>query len=281
LSSGAASRWPAWAPDGNRLSYAYVNNPYLPQGESDIYTIHADGTGASQITTFNNSSDGFVHGTIWTPNGDALVGAGTINGTNGLWMVPLTADGRHCDCPAILLPTAACDPIDFAGSIVVAPNAIVATPGLFIRMEPNAAVVYWSTNYQGFGLECTTNLGLNTAWTPVVGPYFLASRNFEYHEAKSGLLATKFFRLKYPTAIFLTPAEPRISVSVLASPGQAVLTWSTNYVGYTLETTTSLAAPVVWSPVLNGTGTITNGHFEIRQNLDSQTPRRFFRLRWP
>jgi Tol biopolymer transport system component len=280
-SAGPFARWPAWSPDGGHLSYAFLNNPYAPLGESDIYTINADGTSASQITAFTNISDGFKFGTVWSPAGNALVGAGTINGTNGLWVVPLTADGQHCDCPAILLPTAAGDPIDFAGSVVVAPELAVAKPGLFIRMEPNAAVVYWSTNYQGFGLEYTANLGPNATWTAVSGPYFLNGGNFEYHEAKGALLVTKFFRLKYPTIIFLNPLEPQLSFSFQAPAQQAILTWSKNYTGYTLESTTNLAAPVVWLPVMDGSGTLTNGHVEFRQNLDHQIPRQFFRLRWP
>jgi hypothetical protein len=281
LSAGAFARWPEWSPDGGHLAYAFLNNAFAPLGMSDVYTINADGTGASQITAFTNSTDGFEYGTLWTPAGNALVGAGTINGTNGLWIVPLTDDGRHCDCPAILLPTAAGDPIDFAGSIVVAPQAAVATPGLFIRLEPNAAVIYWSTNYQGFGLECTTSLGPNATWTAVSGPYFLNGGYIEYHEAKSALLTAKYFRLKYPTVIFLNPPAPQLSFSLQPPAQQATLTWSTNYTGYTLESTTNLAAPVVWLPVVDGSGTLTNGHFEFRQNLDPQIPLQFFRLRWP
>jgi hypothetical protein len=142
-------------------------------------------------------------------------------------------------------------------------------------------VVYWSTNYQGFGLESTPSLAPNATWTAVSGPYFLNGGHLEYHEAKSALLATKFFRLKYPTVIFLNPPTPQLSFSVQTPSQQAVLAWSTNYIGYTLETTTNLAAPIVWFPVMDGTGTVTNGHIEFYQNIDGQTPRQFFRLRWP
>ncbi len=281
LAAGAPARWPAWSPDGAHLSFAFLNNAFATLGVSDIYTINADGTGASQITAFTNVSDGFKYGAIWSPATNALVGAGTINGTNGLWKIPLTADGEHCDCPAILLPTAAGDPIDFAGSVIVAPAPVVAAPGLFIRLEANAAVVYWSTNYQGFGLESTPGLAPDAAWSAVSGPYFLNGGYIEYHEARSALLAAKFFRLKYPTVIFLNPPMPQLSFSVQPPSSQAVLSWSTNYVGYTLETTTNLAAPIVWSPVADSTGSVTNGHIEFYQNFDSGTPRQFFRLRWP
>ena len=158
---------------------------------------------------------------------------------------------------------------------------MVAQPGLFIRLETNAAVVYWSTNYQGFGLESTPSLAPAATWTTVSGPYFLNGGDFEYHEMKSELLTTRFFRLKFPTVIYLNPPSPQLSFSVQPPTQQAVLTWSTNYIGYTLEATTNLAAPIVWSAVADGAGTITNSRIEFRQNLDGHTPRQFFRLRWP
>ena len=196
--ASASAHWPSWSPDGTHLSFAYLNNPYLPQGLADIYTISTNGNVVSQITALTNAADGFVHGTIWAPNGDALVGAGTIQGTNGLWIIPLTPDNQHCDCPAILLPTSPGDPIDFAGSVIVAPVVSAYIPGLFIRTIPSAEVVYWSTNYQGFTLEYTTNLGPSAVWTSIDGPYFLNDNYFEYFESTASLQPTKFFRLRWP-----------------------------------------------------------------------------------
>ena len=269
------SRWPAWSPDGTRLSFCYLNNVYANNGLADLYTINADGSALAQISAFTNVNDGFLYGAIWTPAGNGLVGAGSIYGTNGLWLIPLTGDAQHCDCPAKLLPTTAGDPIDFAGSVISAPAAIIAKPGLFIRCDDNAIVVYWSTNYQGFSLQAATSLNPNTSWNAITGPYFQNGGYYEYHEAKTTLAATKFFRLEYPGIIVIQPLQPKLSMQLQTD--QVVLTWSTNFVGYTLEATTNLTPPVIWSP-LNGAGLNPSGQFEFRQNLS--LPREFFRLHW-
>jgi hypothetical protein len=274
------AHWPAWSPDGTHLSFAYLENPYLSQGLADIFTINSDGTGVSQITALSNSVDGFLHGTLWSPDGNALIGAGSIQGTNGLWLIPLTPDNQHCDCPAILLPTSPGDPIDFAGSVIPAPVATVFMPGLFIRTDPTSEVVYWSTNYQGFALEYTTNLAPDAVWTNISGPYFLNGNYFEYREALGSLLQTKYFRLRYPAIIILTPPQPPLALSVPPGSSQTVLNWPTNYESYTLESATNLAAPAIWNPA-TVPGVLTNGRWQYREPYDPRQPQKFFRLRWP
>ena len=62
-------------------------------------------------------------------------------------------------------------------------------------------------------------------------------------------------------------------------PNAVVLNWPLNYVGYTLETATNLAPPILWRP-LNGPYLNTNGGFEYRRAQPG--PRQeFYRLRWP
>jgi len=163
---------PEWSADGGRLSFGIPNNGFLPLGLSDIYTINGRCTGVSQITDLP---------IFRTVSGSEPSGRPRQrprrrgHHQRHEWPLENSADGgcQHCDCPAHLLPTAPGDRIDFAGSIVVAPTAPVAMPGLFIRLDPNTAVVYWSTNYQGFGLEYTTNLAASASWTAIAGPYFL------------------------------------------------------------------------------------------------------------
>jgi hypothetical protein len=168
-----------------------------------------------------------------------------------------------------------------ASNGIVAPEAAVAKPGLFIRREGTATIVYWSTNYQGFGLEFTTNLVSSASWTNVNGPYYLNGGYIEYHETGATMLPAKYFRLKYPTVIYLNPLSPELSLSLNAFLSEVVLSWSTNYSAYTLETTTNLNAPVIWAPATSPLGTATNGHIEFHQSLDPRIPQRFFRLRWP
>ncbi len=270
-------RWPAWSPDGSRLVMADRTSSAFINTGVNLWTAAPDGSNLRQITALSEPTNGFPRGAIWKPQGNGLVGAGTIGGTNGLWVIPLAVGGDVCHCPPIRLPTSAGADIDFAGSIVLAPQALVATPGLFIRLEPNAAVVYWSTSYDGFILEYATDL-TSKNWTTVNGPYFRAGAYYEYHEARTALAAAKFFRLRYPGIFFLTPLEAVLNFAF--DSNQALLSWPADYVGYTLESTTNLNPPTIWTPVPTAYG-ITNGQFEYRQNLNPGKAREFFRLRWP
>jgi hypothetical protein len=77
--------------------------------------------------------------------------------------------------------------------------------------------------------------------------------------------------------MILTPPEPELTFRF--DPGAAVLNWPLSYAGYTLEVTTNLSPPVIWSP-LNIIYQVTNGLFEYRRNLLGP-PQEFYRLRWP
>ena len=199
------SRWPAWSPDGTRLTFCFLNNFSGTNGQADIYTINDDGSELAQISAFTNINDGFLYGTIWTPDSSGILGAGSIYGTNGLWLIPLTPDAQECDCPAKLLPTTPGDPIDFAGSVITAPAPVISKPGLFIRGDDQNIVVYWSTNNQGFSLAAAPALSGNIAWTNIIGPYYLNGHYYEYHEPKSALTDAKFFHLQYPGIIVIQP----------------------------------------------------------------------------
>jgi hypothetical protein len=195
--------WPAWSPDGEWLAFADGNNAdgaFSADGGTNLWVVRADGTDLGQISGFTDGTNCFPHGAIWTPDNSGLVGAGTIFGTNGLWLIPLTPDFMDCDGPPILLPTSPGDRIDFAGSIIVAPppSQIVVPQaiGLFIRQTPNAVVVYWNTNSAGFTLESSLKLPAAN-WSSIAGPYTVAGGYFEYSEMRTNLQTAKFFRLRY------------------------------------------------------------------------------------
>lgn len=271
-------RWPGWSFDGLRLAMADRTSSAFINTGVNLWTAASDGSNLHQITALTEPAGGFPHGAIWTPDGRALVGAGRIDGTNGLWVITLAADGSACHCPPRLLPTSAGSDIDFAGSILVAPAPQIGVPpGLFIRQEPNAVVVYWSTNFEGYTLESQMNLPAIGAWTPITGPYFLSGGYYEYREPRANLAAGKLFRLRLTGVMILTPPEPELTFRY--NPGAVVLNWPLSYAGYTLEVTTNLSSPVIWSP-LNATYQVTNGLFEYRRNLPGP-PQEFYRLRWP
>ena len=115
------------------------------------------------------------------------------------------------------------------------------------------------------------------SWSTVNGPYFRAGPYFEYRESRAALLSQKHFRLHYPGVLVLTPPEPEMEFQL--EPNAAVLTWPRNYVGYTLEATTNLSPPTLWTP-LDGGYVNTNGVFEYRRVLPGP-PQEFYRLRGP
>jgi hypothetical protein len=270
-------RWPAWSPDGTRLALAdRVSSAFINTGVN-LWIASADGSNLRQITALTEP-DGFPRGAVWTHDGRALVGAGRIGGTNGLWVLPVNADGSACHCPPRLLPISPGTDVEFAGSVLGRPtSATYANLGLFIRLEPETLVVYWSTNYDGFTLQSAESLPAGFSWSLVTGPYFRAGPYYEHRRPRSELTQRTFYRLAYPGVLILTPTEPQLGFGFEGN--EAVLTWPLNYVGYSVETATNLAPPVIWAP-LPGPYLSTNGYFELRRSLSGR-PQEFFRLRGP
>lgn len=198
LVNATGPRWPAWSPDGQNIAFADGAVSSDVDGGKALWVLQLglDYTNLYQITTADNGS--FPHGAVWSPGGDALVGAATLFGTNGIWVIRLTDDLSDCYGPPLLLPASPGDPIDFVGSVVAArPPAGVVLPALFIRLEADAAVVYWSTAYQGFTLEAAPALTAPAAWTALPGPYTLNGYFYEYREPLASLADRRFFRLHY------------------------------------------------------------------------------------
>ena len=268
--------WPEWSPDGQWLAFADGNNAnsaFTGDGGKNLWVMRADGTSLSQISGFSDPVNGFPHGAVWSPDGHALVGAGTIFGTNGLWLIPLTPDLDDCTGPPILLPTSPGDAIDFAGSIVVAAPAplVVTPPGLFIRQDANAVVVYWSTNFIGFTLEYATNLSATALWAPISGPYDFNGFYYEHSESKTNLQGVRFFRLRY-TGGTVTPPNP--SLSIRLETNTVVLSWQTT--GFNLESKADPSSTTAWNPI-NGPYPVNGGNFEYREPLNL-SQRKFYRL---
>jgi dipeptidyl aminopeptidase/acylaminoacyl peptidase len=89
---GAYDSAPAWSPDGSRI--AFESNADVgganPEGDMEIWTMSADGTGAAQLT------HDAVHdeGPAWSPDGRLLAYTSGPDDTHGDIHV-MTAAGRH------------------------------------------------------------------------------------------------------------------------------------------------------------------------------------------
>jgi len=190
---GGAS-WPAWSVDGQLISFTDGNTYNSLNNGTNLWVVTPDGLSLNRICDFTGTSNQFPHGAIWTPDSAALVGAGTVFGTNGLWVIPLNPDRTDCMGQALLLPTTPGDAIDFAGSIVVAkPSA--GTPRLVVQTSTNNVAVNWSTNYPSYTLEYTLNLTPPVVWQAIPGPFPVVGFNFQYLESLAPPAPAKFFRL--------------------------------------------------------------------------------------
>ena len=188
-------RWPVWSPDGQHLALADDPNlsPVLAAGR-DLWVLQLGAqTNLYQITGFTDGLDGFPNGAVWSPDGSALVGAGTIFGSKGLWLLPLTPNRDACAEMPIRLPTLPGDAIDFAGSVIEAPFL----PELFIRREGDWMVVFWNRTPFEFVLESTADPA-TTFWQPIPGPYPESGSFFEHAIPEDELSSTSFYRLGRP-----------------------------------------------------------------------------------
>ena len=190
--SVAGPAWPSWSPNGAMLSFADVR-PGTGTGQN-LYTMPSDGSEVHQLTGFLDATNGFPFGALWSPENDALIGAGSIRGVNGLWVLPLNETATACVGNPYRLPTTPGDLIDIAGSIRVG----IAPPKLFIRREPGVAIVSWDARVRNFILEASAVLGPNAVWVPIVGPYPVNAGFHEVLVPNPDQLNDAFFRLRKP-----------------------------------------------------------------------------------
>ena len=188
----AGPAWPSWSPSGTTLSFANVR-PGTGTGQN-LYTMPSDGSEVHQLTGFIDATNGFPFGALWSPQGDALIGAGSIRGVNGLWVLPLNETASACVGNPYRLPTTPGDLIDIAGSIRVG----IAPPKLFIRREPGMAIVFWDARVRDFILEASVVLRPDAVWLPIAGPYPVNAGFHEVLVPNPDQLDNTFFRLRRP-----------------------------------------------------------------------------------
>ncbi|WP_292378136.1 PKD domain-containing protein [Methanosarcina sp. UBA289] len=79
-----------WSPDGSKIVYyAGEGESYYEGGNSEIYTIKADGTGKTQIT----SDSANANSPIFSPDGSKIVFVSNKAGSKDIWI--MNADGKN------------------------------------------------------------------------------------------------------------------------------------------------------------------------------------------
>jgi Tol biopolymer transport system component len=266
VSTVPGASWPEWSPDGKDLSFVDDNNFGSLDTGTNLWVVAPDGSNLNRICDFDGTTNHFPHGALWSPDSSSLVGAGTLYGTNGLWIIPLNFDRTDCQGAPTLLPTTPGDAIDFAGSIIVArppPNV----PNLAVQSGTNGLIISWSTNFPTYTLEYTLNLNPPITWVPIGGPYTVFEINYQYQEAFNKLLPEKFFRL--------APNIPQIFIQ--GGLTTVTIYWNTNLVGYTLQYSTNLAPPFAWQTIA-GPYTVGGVDFNYSVAMGELAPAMFFRI---
>ena len=65
---------PAWSPDGALIAFQSPADPHENSGVQNIYTIHPDGTGLTQLTKYIDIGGAMAtFGAAWSPDGSQIV----------------------------------------------------------------------------------------------------------------------------------------------------------------------------------------------------------------
>ncbi len=83
--SGKYNTQPAWSPDGKKIAFTTMQK----NGEINIFTVNADGTGMRQLTYGSRHNEA----PSWSPDGSMIVFSSDRNGRRQLFV--MNADGRN------------------------------------------------------------------------------------------------------------------------------------------------------------------------------------------
>lgn len=75
---------PAWSPDGSQIAFQALG----PNGNTEIWIVHPDGTGLVQLTHGLNNEQ-----PAWSPDSRQIAYASNAGGTNDIWI--MDADGQN------------------------------------------------------------------------------------------------------------------------------------------------------------------------------------------
>jgi uncharacterized repeat protein (TIGR03803 family) len=227
-------------------------------GNGTVFAVNTDGTGFTNLHSFVNASDGVVPWAGLILAGNTLYGTTLNGGSLGKGTVfAVNTDGAGFT-----------NLHSFTGSGGAYPNAgvIVLAYTLYGTTQQGGSSgngTVFKVNINGTGF---TNLHSCTAAPystnsdgvhPVAGLILTNSTLYGTASAGGTMGQGTVFNLSLGS---VTPPQ----LSLIPSGADVVLTWPTNYSGFTLQSTTNLGSSAVWatnSPppvVVNGLNTLTN-----------------------
>jgi len=234
-----------------------------------VFAINTDGTGFNTLYSFSGG-DGANPSAGLTLSGNTLFGTTKNGGNQGAGTIfSITTEGAYFT--SLYSFAGANDGANPSAGLIVSGNTLYGTTaggGVW----GNGTVFAISTDGTGFktmhGFTATTGtFSVNSdGANPLAG--LVMSGNVLYGTASAG------GRYGDGTLFSLTvPLPPQLTI--VASMPNVILTWPTNFTGFTLQSTTNLLSPSVWAPV-SPPPVVFNGQYWVTNAISGW--QQFYRL---
>ncbi len=120
--AGFGDSWPQWSPDGVRIAACDGNTDFSRTDLGHDLLLVDPSTGArTPLTQLTEPGDGFPYGGAWSANSLWIFAAGTVNGIQGMWRVPIAGGGPQMvpiTSAFDIAPGISTSPVVFVGGIV-------------------------------------------------------------------------------------------------------------------------------------------------------------------
>jgi uncharacterized repeat protein (TIGR03803 family) len=269
-------------------------------GRGTVFAVHTDGTGFTNLYNFTGGDDGWGPQAGLVLSGNTLYGTTYLGGspgygtvfavnTDGMGFTNLhsftardnngtNSDGVFPLAGLILSGTTLYGTASGGGSANGGTVFAVNTDGTgFTNLynftdasEPEAGLILsgntlYGTTYWGGSEGWGTVFAVNTNGTGFTTLYSFSDSDGSHPQAGLILSVTTLYGTTYEGGSSGNGTVFSLSLlTIIRSGANVVVSWPANVVGFTLQSTTNLNPPIVWSPVspgptvVNGQNTVTN-----------------------
>src|ERR1035437_2492955 len=237
-------------------------------GNSDkgtVFAVNTSGTGFTTLHSFSGGSDGAFPQAGLVLSGNTLYGAASQGGISAGTVFAVNTDGTG-----------------FTNLHTFNSGGDGAFPHAGLILSGNTL---YGTTYDGGSSSYGTVFAVNTDGTGFTTLYaftgdrdggnpqagLILSGNTLYGTAYNG--SGQGNGMVFSLSLPLPPTPPPLTISL--SEANVVLTWPTNAAGFTLQSTTNLVSPAIWSTVSPGP-TVVNGQNAVTNPVSGT--QNFYRL---